>query len=324
MRFPNRLLIPVAPRLLLPLMVLLGACGHIGVDLDGDNDPLKAREDASTVGESRGGQGNSKGNGGRGGKGPVKTGDAAAGKMADASTTPPGMKFDGGPPVEKDDAGLPDLKDGGPPQDDGGMVDGGMTDPPVVIDSGMTDPPIVVDSGHPPIEPPRCDGNVCTCATKDQCLLRCLQSPCKAVCESGATCGVNAGEAQEVVIYCAEGASCQARNPEGKQVKYTCEGGGDCTAACGNAESCSIDCRGAGTCTLHCQEAAKCEMLSCEKDAQCYLQQGRLNSDSSVVQVVKASCEPRVECDNGLVACNTSCPNESPLVLPLPPIALSL
>ncbi len=156
-----------------------------------------------------------------------------------------------------------------------GMIDAGLPD------AGLPDVAMVACTAGCACDQ-ACVSGVCKCTGGCGCRFNCGDT-CSPVCETGATCSIDARGAVSVSKFsCKTDATCILDAIGAKAVTVDrCETGASCTIDCRLTATCDVDCRTKAQCLLRCAGSGQCAFSHCE---------GSLLS-----------------CPNGDVACNRPC-----------------
>ncbi len=305
-----------APFVAATLVALAAACGHVGVDLDGDKVEVsdegteETKTDHEKTDERTDGTGETEATEG----GATETAEPTDDTVEPTEPEPdPELLPDGGVAPDPD-ASVPD--DGTPD------VDGGKK--PVVTWDGGEDPADRPDSSsdgthvrddaaverdaaetEPEPEPERLPAEClpeCGCDDSVGCDLACVGENCWPTCTTGTSCSIDVGETVNVGIECALNAVCEADGASADVVAYTCEGPGDCSASCGDASSCTMLCVGGGKCALHCSGSSSCT-VECAEGSTCFV----VREDTETEMDVACAADNRREWGD-VVGCSNECP----------------
>ncbi len=220
---------------LLLLFSVVGACGHIGLKLEGDSVQVGDGDSAESSGESSGSTSEPRSSGD--GDGEPSSGGASSMETGDIEPS-------GGDPGQGSGAFGGDGEVGM-----GGRPSWGGQGHQQELDCS---PACVCEVGHP-----------------EWCQGHCLESPCSVECQKSCSIGGEDENGSRMEVDCSGGSTCAITNEvAGTGLEVQCLGYGDCAVDCSDSSYCETRCAGEGNCVVDCAGVQKCQ-LDCEDGLVC-------------------------------------------------------
>ena len=236
------------------------ACGHVGIDLNGDTTAEVETRDAAP-------------------KDPTVVPSDHPDATSQGGSTGAGGATGG----EPRDAGM-----------DGAVADSGVLDPP------MRDAGEAPDAGNAMHDADRCEadcpcasGETCrydcttspceeTCQSASVCEVRAGDAPIVNLdCGAEATCKVVGGSTETNDFTCSGAGDCSA----------TCGTGGTCSMNCTGSGLCTLRCASSATCVLDCADTARCLLVHESQDAEAIVEcKNRIVCESARVTACNTDC----------------------------------